>query len=739
MARTVTITSGKGGVGKTHISVNLALELACLGHRTCLFDADLGLANVNLLLGLYPTCTLEQVIDGQKTLDEILIHTDYGVDIVPGGSGVQRLAELGDTDVSGLLTSLGAMDRYDFVLFDTSSGISRSVLAFCMACDELVVVVTPEPTSLTDAYALLKVLDRNGFSGTAKILVNQWHQTREAKDIYHRLKRSVDRFLPIEVLPAGMMIHDPHVEAAVLKQQPFAALFPDCEAAKCIRVTARHLAAGQTAAAQPMETFWEKCLQWIAAPLETAGETFPVVPVPINPAKEAGPADIGSLPGIEGQGLFQVPVLSQVLDQLFTCLDQTGHDPTVMDLVGLDPILFARMLSVSVANRADRPMPDISQRLSTRLSIDSLKHIAQGAAISQVLLVNGQGIHPLTFWRHSLRCAILARRMAEMLGYGQPMEAYVAGLLHDIGKTAQGPGTGQGGLIPHENPDAHWLVGADWIRAWGLAPLLDDAIRYHHEPLDRIVDAFPLVKIVYLANRLTRFSENRPALLQEADVLFGLDASRVQRLVSGAESEMTQTENRLEIAGNRPNHAPLASGREPAAFSPRLIGAVRETVLLAGSLERFLTAEAVEDAVEGIREGLRMLFDIHRVIFLMLQADGPLLVDQFPGVKSPTGALTGLPVCLKDPRGLLDQSMAACTVMDSLTDSHSMPLTIMDEQIIRMLGTDGVLCVPLVFRRRPLGVMAAGWDRHRQQWFRPKKDMLARFAAHAAACLARFL
>ncbi len=739
MARTVTITSGKGGVGKTHISVNLALELAALGHRTCLFDADLGLANVNLLLGLYPTCTLEQVIDGQKTLDEILIHTSYGMDIVPGGSGVRKLAELGDTDVSGLLASLGAMGRYDYVVFDTSSGISRSVLAFCMACDELVVVVTPEPTSLTDAYALLKVLHLNGFSATAKILINQWRETREAKDVYHRLKRSVDRFLPIEVLPVGMMIHDPHVEAAVLKQQPFAALFPDCEAAKCIRVTARHLAVGQNAAAQPMETFWQKCLQWISAPIETAGETYPVAPTPRDSARAAGSSDIRPLPGVKGQGLFQVPVPSQVLDHLFASMDKKGRGCAVLDLLGLDPILFARALCVSVPSQADIPMSGISQRLSSRLSADTLKHITQVAAISQVLLSGGNVQNPLIFWRHGLFCAILARRIAEMIRYGQPMEAYIAGLLHDIGKTAQRQATGVSGDIPVEDPDWHCRVGADWIRAWRLAPLLDDAIRYHHEPVERVVNAFPLVKIVFLANRLTRFPENGPVVLKEALLLFHIEAAQVQGLLSAAESEMQQIQNRLAIAHNGPNHPGFDSCDEPPAPSQGLIDEVQETVLLAGTLERLLTAEAVENAVEGIREGLRILFDIHRVIFLMLQPDGPLLVDQFPGVQSPARALSGLPESFQDPHGLIETSLATGTVLDSLADSVSIPLAIMDEQIIRMLGTDGVLCIPLILKQRPLGVLAAGWDRYRHGLFYSRQGMLTRFAAHAAACLGRFL
>ncbi|HDZ23313.1 MAG TPA: MinD/ParA family protein, partial [Desulfobacteraceae bacterium] len=154
MSRTVAITSGKGGVGKTNISVNLALSLSRKGHKVCLFDADLGLANINILLGLEPESTLVDVVKGTSTLSDIMMEYE-GVSIIPGSSGVEELAELSASDREMLLQSFESIGDHDFIFFDTSAGVSRDVVAFCLASSEVLLVITPEPTSLTDAYALL--------------------------------------------------------------------------------------------------------------------------------------------------------------------------------------------------------------------------------------------------------------------------------------------------------------------------------------------------------------------------------------------------------------------------------------------------------------------------------------------------------------------------------------------------------------------------------------------------------
>ena len=158
MARIITITSGKGGVGKTSISLNLSLSLASKGFKVCLFDADLGLANVNILTGIYPKKDIESVITGLCSLNEIIIKDFQGIDIIPGASGVKKIANLSQTQIGTLISAFLDLEEYDYFIFDTSAGISSQVISFCMASHEIILVATCEPTSLTDAYSMLKVL-----------------------------------------------------------------------------------------------------------------------------------------------------------------------------------------------------------------------------------------------------------------------------------------------------------------------------------------------------------------------------------------------------------------------------------------------------------------------------------------------------------------------------------------------------------------------------------------------------
>ena len=158
MSEVIVFTSGKGGVGKSNLCLNTALQLTALQYRSCLFDGDLGLANVNILLGIEQEYTLDDLLFNDKSIDEILVHTGYGFDIIPGSSGVEQIANLTAEQLQTLIAALTSVADYDYFLIDTASGISRSVISFCMAAQQTVIVITREATSLTDAYALLKIL-----------------------------------------------------------------------------------------------------------------------------------------------------------------------------------------------------------------------------------------------------------------------------------------------------------------------------------------------------------------------------------------------------------------------------------------------------------------------------------------------------------------------------------------------------------------------------------------------------
>ena len=190
MSRIITVTSGKGGVGKTNISVNTALYLASQGYSTCLFDADMGLANVDILLGHYPEFTLEDVLMGNKSIKDIIIKMPSGLDIIPGGSGVKMLADHESGQMENIVESLSELEEYDFFIFDTSAGISKNVISFCLTSPEIVLVITPEPTSITDAYALLKILTLNKIDSTVMIAINQCMSMEVANKLYSKFKQA---------------------------------------------------------------------------------------------------------------------------------------------------------------------------------------------------------------------------------------------------------------------------------------------------------------------------------------------------------------------------------------------------------------------------------------------------------------------------------------------------------------------------------------------------------------------
>ncbi len=272
MPRVITITSGKGGVGKTSISLNLALELASANQRVCLFDADLGLANINILTGIQPENDLESVIDGTLELSEIVIKNYQGIDIIPGSSGVERMADLTREEAKRLIRSFLGLGEYDYFIFDTSAGISSQVISFCMASHEILLVVTPEPTSLTDAYALLKVLSRKRYTSTVNVVVNQVKQANNAKLAYGQLRDTVNRFLSIKLSPLGIVARDKHVPMAVIAQTPFLKLFPDSTASKCIQLLGRKLLTKEKNM-EPisLEQFWHRCLGFLSKSLPVAG------------------------------------------------------------------------------------------------------------------------------------------------------------------------------------------------------------------------------------------------------------------------------------------------------------------------------------------------------------------------------------------------------------------------------------------------------------------------------------
>jgi flagellar biosynthesis protein FlhG len=243
--RSIAIVSGKGGVGKTTLATNLAIALQRQGRKVLVVDGDLGMANVDLLLGLVPRYTLHDVVTGERTPEEILIRTEDGIHLMPGASGIEEMANLDDLRCERLLRSVAHVEGgMDLILIDTAPGIHRSTTHLARAADEVVVVTTPEPTSWADAYATLRVLTRKGPRGRQRdpwLVVNQARDAYEARATMARIRETSLRFLSIEPQFLGYVLEDPAVGSAVRRQEPVMRLFPSSPAASCIELLAQRL------------------------------------------------------------------------------------------------------------------------------------------------------------------------------------------------------------------------------------------------------------------------------------------------------------------------------------------------------------------------------------------------------------------------------------------------------------------------------------------------------------------
>lgn len=232
--RVISVTSGKGGVGKTNIVGNLAVAFARLGKKVLIFDADLGLANIDIIFGLNPSYHMGHVIDGEKSLTDVMVDGPEGIRIIPAGSGVSELTHLTEGQKLNLLSEFEALDdMLDVFLIDTGAGISANVVYFNLAADECIIVVTDEPTSITDAYAMIKVMFTQHGAKHFKILVNMVKDNAVAKSVYENLNQVADRFLNGVLLEyIGFIPIDDLMKKSVLRRKPVMSLYPGAESSK---------------------------------------------------------------------------------------------------------------------------------------------------------------------------------------------------------------------------------------------------------------------------------------------------------------------------------------------------------------------------------------------------------------------------------------------------------------------------------------------------------------------------
>lgn len=239
-ARILTVSSGKGGVGKSNFTLNFALALKSMGKRVLLFDADIGMANLDVLMGIRPQYNLYHLLKGEKSISEIIANGSDSLPFIPGGSGVSELFTLSESDLNYFTTQVEQISHeMDYIIFDTGAGLSKETLKFITAADECFVVTTPEPTSITDAYALIKVVTGKEYDVKFQLVINRVTGQKEAEHVANNISLVAQRFLNVDIPMLGYICDDSHVMQAVKKQLPFSIAFPNCTASKDVHRLAK--------------------------------------------------------------------------------------------------------------------------------------------------------------------------------------------------------------------------------------------------------------------------------------------------------------------------------------------------------------------------------------------------------------------------------------------------------------------------------------------------------------------
>lgn len=239
VSRVITVTSGKGGVGKTSLSMNLALQLHRQGKKVVILDADFGLANIEIMMGVHPTSNLADLMFQGKKLQDVIVTGPEGIGFISGGSGIKELASMTREQIFYVMQSLADLDNIaDIIIVDTGAGITDSVLDFAAASEEILLVVTPEPTSITDAYALLKALNHTPEFQTSntviRLVANRVKNNREGQEIFDKVSMVAERFLNIKIEYLGNICDDECVSKAIIQQKPLLMSYPNSVAAKSI-------------------------------------------------------------------------------------------------------------------------------------------------------------------------------------------------------------------------------------------------------------------------------------------------------------------------------------------------------------------------------------------------------------------------------------------------------------------------------------------------------------------------
>lgn len=262
-AKVLAVTSGKGGVGKTNISANLAICLAASQKKVLLVDADLSLGNLDVIMNLRNKYNISHMLNGRKSLEEIIHAGPAGIEVICGVSGLEDIADLNEFQRQRLLKELSELQsNSDAIVIDTAAGISKSVVGFCLAADHVLVVTTPEATAMTDAYAMIKVLAGNNFGGRISLIVNMAQTISEGKKTYQQISSVAKRFLNIHVYDAGVLLRDEQLVSAVRQRKPVVLAYPGARISSSLVALAARLSRNGSAARTRESGFFKKVVEW---------------------------------------------------------------------------------------------------------------------------------------------------------------------------------------------------------------------------------------------------------------------------------------------------------------------------------------------------------------------------------------------------------------------------------------------------------------------------------------------
>lgn len=241
-AKIVSVTSGKGGVGKTSLSVNMAAHLGKEGVRVLVIDADLGLSNVEIMLGVTPSYTLKDVIKHGRAIEDVIINGPYNIDFISGGNGFLELVELSEVERDEILVKIHKLEElYDIIIIDTGAGISKNVTSFLTISDEIMVVTTSEPTALTDAYSIIKVITEEKLKQKIGLIINRVKNKNEFQQASDILINTAKKFLGEDIRSLGYVFEDPNVRKTIYKKTPFVIYYPDSKATDCLKDIIKNL------------------------------------------------------------------------------------------------------------------------------------------------------------------------------------------------------------------------------------------------------------------------------------------------------------------------------------------------------------------------------------------------------------------------------------------------------------------------------------------------------------------